>query len=101
MIALIAVTGVALTVGFFVWIADRRHQRYGVLLLPGVGVGSAVTLWIILQFAGVGYNPDLFWLSWLLPILISFGLTVGTAWWVGRRREKADLQALNNALSKR
>lgn len=101
MVTLVVVTGVALTVGFVVWIADRRHQRYGLLLLPGVSLGSALILWIILQFAGAGYNPDVSWLNWLLPITASAGIAIGTAWRLGRHREQADLRALNKALSKR
>lgn len=101
MVSLIVVTGVALSVGFFVWFADRQHHRYGVLLLPGICLTSALILWIILQFAGLGYHPDLFWLAWLLPILVSTVVTVAAAWWFGRHREHADAEAMTSILKRR
>lgn len=100
MVSLIVITGVSITLGFFVWFVDRRHQRYGILLLPAISVGSALVLWIVLQFAGLGYNPDLFWLSWLLPLVVSAAVTVGTAWWLGRHREQLDREAMTNALKR-
>ena len=101
MVSLIAVTGVALCVGFFVWFADGRHERYGMLLLPGICLCSALILWIILQFAGLGYHPDLSWLAWLLPLAASTAITVTAAWWFGRHRERADAAALTAILKRR
>lgn len=101
MVSLIVVTGVAISIGFFVWFADRRHHRYGLLLLPGVCVICALLLWIILQFAGLGFHPELSWLAWLLPLVISTGLTVAAAWWSGRHREKAERDAMTAILRQR
>lgn len=101
MVSLIVVSGVAICIGFLVWFADRGHHRYGLLLLPGVCLGSALLLWIILQFAGLGYHPDLFWLAWLLPIVGSAAITAVTAWWFGRHREQADIAAMNAILGRR
>ncbi|NJC22997.1 quaternary ammonium compound-resistance protein SugE [Arthrobacter pigmenti] len=101
MVSLIVVTGVAITLGFGVWFADRRHHRYGLFLLPGVCLGSALLMWIILQFAGLGYHPELFWLAWLLPLVAALALTVVAAWWFGRHREKADADAMTAILKQR
>lgn len=101
MVSLIVVAGVAISIGSLVWVADRRHHRYGILLLPGIGLGSALLLWIVLQFAGLGFHPELFWLVWLLPLVVSTALTVAAAWWFGRHREKADSDAMTAILKKR
>ncbi len=101
MVSLIVVSGVAIAVGFLVWFADRRHLNYGLLLLPGVCLGSALLMWIILQFAGLGFHPELSWLSWLLPMIVSSALTVAAAWWLGQHREKADQAAMTAILKRR
>lgn len=101
MVSLIVVTGVAICIGFFVWFADRRHHRYGTLLLPGICLCSALVLWIILQFAGLGYHPDVFWLAWLLPLIVATAITMTAAWWFGRHREKADAEAMTAILKRR
>lgn len=101
MVSLIVVTGFAITIGFFVWLADRRHHLYGILLLPAISLCSALVLWVILQFAGVGYDPDLFWLAWLLPPVAAAAITVAAAWWFGRHRDKADADAMTAILKRR
>lgn len=101
MVSLLVVTGVSILIGFLVRLADRRHQRYGLLLLPGIGLCSAVLLWIILQFAGLGYHPDLFWLAWVAPLVVSAGITVAAAWWFGLHREQADIDAMTAILRRR
>lgn len=101
MVSLIIVTGVAITVGFAVWFADRRHAAYGILLLPSLSLGSALLAWIVLQLAGLGYHPDLFWLAWLLPLVVSSALTVAAAWWMGPHRERADAEAMTAILRRR
>lgn len=101
MVSLIVVAGVAISIGFLVWFADRGHHRYGMLLLPGICLCSALILWIILQFAGLGYHPDLFWLAWLLPLVVSAAITVATAWWFGRHREQADAETMTTILKRR
>lgn len=101
MVSLMIVAGVAVFIGFFAWFADRRHHRYGMLLLPGICLCSALILWIILQFAGLGYHPDLFWLAWLLPLVVSAVITVAAAWWSGRHREQADAEAMTRILKRR
>lgn len=101
MVSLILVTGVAISVGFFAWFADKRHHRYGMLLLPGVSLCSALILWIILQFAGLGYHPDLFWLAWLLPLVAATIVTAASALCFGRHREQADAEAMTAILKRR
>ncbi|MDF9277025.1 hypothetical protein P4U43_04375 [Arthrobacter sp. EH-1B-1] len=101
MVSLIVVTGVAISIGFFAWFADRRHHRYGMLLLPGISLSSALILWIILQFAGLGYHPDLFWMVWLLPLVAATIVTACAAWWFGRHREQADAEAMTAILKRR
>lgn len=94
MVTLLAVTLVTLVLGFAVRYANRHHQHYNTLLLPVLALASGLAGWVIVQFAGLGYNPDLFWLSWLLPILASAGITIGAAWWLGQRREASEAEAL-------
>ncbi|MHA7153717.1 hypothetical protein [Arthrobacter sp. TMN-50] len=94
MLTLLAVTLVALMIGFVVQVIDRTHQRHSMLLLPGIALLSGLLGWVIMQFTGLGYHPELFWLSWLLPLLATGVVTVGTAWWLGRHRETEDAAAL-------
>ncbi|WP_299166086.1 hypothetical protein [uncultured Arthrobacter sp.] len=101
MVSLIVVSGVAISIGFLVWFADRRHHRYGMLLLPATCLCAALILWVILQFAGLGYHPDLFWLAWLLPLVVSSAITIAAAWWFGRHREQADAEAMTAILKRR
>ncbi|WP_026553384.1 hypothetical protein [Arthrobacter sp. H20] len=94
MLALMVVAAATLVIGFAVRFADRRHQRYGALILPLIAVGFGMVAWVALQFTGLGYNPELFWLSWLLPIVASAGVCVAAAWWLGRHRETGEAEAL-------
>lgn len=101
MVSLIVVAGVSVFIGFLASLIDPRHHRYGLLLLPAAALVSALLTWIILQFAGLGYHPDLFWLAWLLPLIVAAGATAGTAWWFGRHREQADQAAMTAILKRR
>ena len=94
MLTLLAVTVVALVIGCAVQLIDRTHQRHSVFLLPGVALLTGLLGWVIMQFTGLGYHPELFWLSWFLPLLATVLVSVGTAWWLGRHQETEDAEAL-------
>jgi hypothetical protein len=94
MVTLLAVTLVTLVLGLAVRFANRHHQHYNTLLLPVLALASGLASWVIVQFTGLGYNPDLFWLSWLLPIIASTVITIGVAWWLGQHREASEAAAL-------
>lgn len=96
MVTLLTVTVVTLVLGVAVQFANRHHQHYNTLLLPALALVSGLAGWVIVQFTGLGYNPDLFWLSWLLPILTSTVVTIGVAWWLGQRREASEAAALRS-----
>lgn len=95
MIALIVVMAVTLGLGFGVWFADR-HRHYGVLRLPALSLGTGLLAWTVLQFTGLGYHPELHWLSWLLPLLAACTATMSAAWWFGRHRESEYRRALRH-----
>lgn len=94
MLTLLAVTVAALLIGCAVQVIDRTHQRHSMFLLPGVALLTGLLGWLATQFTGLGFHPELFWLSWFLPLLAAGVVTVGTAWWLGRHRETEDAEAL-------
>ena len=98
MVALVLLVLVAAAVGFIAWAVDRRRHAYGVLLLPGIAVAAAVLLWFVLMAAGLGSEPGVHFLSWLLPMAVSLPAAWAGAWWIGRRRVQRDTERLTALL---
>ncbi|MET4061472.1 lipopolysaccharide export LptBFGC system permease protein LptF [Arthrobacter sp. UYP6] len=98
MISLIVTALAALAAGFILRGADQRRSRYGVLLLPGLSLAVAMVLWVALQLAGIGSDPDLYWLIWVLPPVAGGVSALITALALAPRREAKDTAALERAL---
>ncbi|HEX2248232.1 MAG TPA: hypothetical protein VHH13_11855 [Arthrobacter sp.] len=98
MVQFVLIILVGAAVGMSAWAIDTQRHAYGVLLLPASAITAATILWLILMFAGLGSEPGVDYLSWLLPMV----LTVPVAWLmvrlVGRRRVAADVERLTEAL---
>lgn len=98
MVPLVLLVLVAAAVGFTVWAVDSRRSAYGVLLPPGIAVGSAVLLWFILTAAGLASEPGVHYLSWLLPMAVAVPAAWAGAWLIGRRRVQRDTERLTALL---
>jgi peptidoglycan/LPS O-acetylase OafA/YrhL len=98
MASLIVAVAASLAAGFIVWGADRRRSRYGIFLLPGLGLVAGLLLWVILQLAGAGSDPDLHWLVWALPPVGAAVTAVTTALVLGPARESRDTAELERVL---
>ncbi|MFT4468293.1 hypothetical protein ACMX2H_00140 [Arthrobacter sulfonylureivorans] len=98
MVPLVLLVLVAAAVGFTVWAVDSRRSAYGVLLLPGIAVASAVLLWFILTAAGLSSEPGVHYLSWLLPMAVAVPAASAGAWLIGRRRVQRDTERLTALL---
>ena len=98
MVSLVISSLAAVAAGFLIRGADRRRSRYGLLLIPGLSLAVAMVLWVGLQLAGTGSDPDLHWLAWALPPLAGAAGGVLTACLVGPRREAADNAELERVL---
>ncbi|MBO0908995.1 hypothetical protein [Arthrobacter sunyaminii] len=98
MISLIVAALAALAAGFIVRGADRRRTRYGLFLLPGLSLAAAMILWVGLQLGGVGSDPDLFWLAWVLPPVAGAAAAVIAAVVTGPGREARDAAELERVL---
>lgn len=98
MASLIVAAAACLAVGFVVWGADRRRSRYGIFLLPGLAVVAGLLLWVALQLAGTGSDPDLHWLVWALPPVAAAVCAGAAATILGRARERRDTAELEQVL---
>ena len=98
MVQLVLLVLVAAAAGFIAWAVDGRHQTYGILLLPGIAVAAAVVLWFILMATGLGSEPGVHFLSWLLPMAVSIPAAWTGAWWIGRSRSQRDTERLTALL---
>lgn len=84
--------------GFIVWGADRRRQRYGVLLLPGVSLAAGLLAWMILQFSGASASQDYAWLTWAIPVAMGPAAAVAAALMVVPPRSARDNAELDRIL---
>ena len=98
MASLIVAVAASLAAGFIVWGADRRRSSYGIFLLSGVGAVTGLLLWVVLQLAGAGSDPDLHWLVWALPPVAAAVGTVTTALVLGPARQARDTAELERVL---
>lgn len=89
MLSLILVTLTAAAAGLAVWAADRRHDRYGALLLPGISVCAALLTWIGLQMAGAA-SFESAWLGWAVPVAVGVLAPLVAVVPIGRSRGAAD-----------
>lgn len=98
MVQFVLIILVAAAVGMSAWGIDNKRHAYGVLLLPASAIVAATILWLILMFAGLGSQPGVDYLSWLLPMVLTVPVAWLTVFLVGRRRVAADVKRLTEAL---
>ncbi len=98
MLSLTIVVLVTAAAGFIVWANDKRHTRYGMGLPAGVAVSVGAFSWIIFITSGFGYTPGLTWIPWVLPMVLGTAAAIGAVTYLGRTRERHDIQRLTAAL---
>lgn len=98
MLSLTIVALATTAAGFIVWANDKRHTRYGMCLPAGVAVAAGAVSWIIFITAGFGYQPGLTWIPWILPMVLGSAAAIGAVIYLGRTRERRDMQRLTQAL---
>ena len=98
MLSLVIVLLVTAAAGFIIWANDRRHTKYGILLPAGTAAAVGMLAWIICIWAGLGYQPGLTWLPWVLPMAAGTAAALAVAVYLGRARAKQDTQRLTAAL---
>ncbi|MDQ0820139.1 Na+/proline symporter [Arthrobacter sp. V4I6] len=95
---MIVVAMVTVAAGFVVWANDKRHAKYGISVPAGVAVAVGMLSWIIFTAAGLGYQPGLTWIPWVLPMVIGTAAAVAVALYLGRRRTQHDTARLTAIL---
>lgn len=98
MLSLVIVVLVTVASGFMVWANDKRHAKYGMFLPAGVATAVGMTAWIICITAGLGYQPGLTWIPWIIPMVAGAAAAVAVAAFLGRTRTRQDTQRLTEAL---
>lgn len=98
MLSLVVVVLATIATGFIVWANDKRHGKYGIALPAGVSATIGVLSWIIFIMAGLGYQPGLTWIPWVLPIVLGTAAAAAVVIVLGRQRTRLDTAALTKAL---
>ena len=89
MLSLIVVALVTVAAGFVVWANDKRHAKYGIAVPAGVSLAAGMVSWIIFIAAGLGYQPGLTWIPWVLPMVLGAAAAVAAALYLGKTRTGA------------
>jgi uncharacterized membrane protein len=63
-----------------------------------VAVTVGALSWIVFIAAGFGYLPGLTWIPWILPMALGAAAAVGAVIYLGRTRERHDIQRPTKAL---
>ena len=98
MLSLIVVAMVAVAAGFIIWANDKRHAKYGIAVPAGVALMVGMLSWIVFQAAGLGYQPGLTWIPWVLPLLLGAAAAAGAVVFLGRSRVRQDTARMNAIL---
>ncbi|MGP0224820.1 MULTISPECIES: hypothetical protein [unclassified Paenarthrobacter] len=98
MLSLVVVVLATVATGFIVWANDKRHSKYGIAVPAGVAAAAGTVAWIIFIAFGLGYQPGLTWIPWVLPIVLGTAAAAGVAVFLGRQRTAHDTAALTKAL---
>lgn len=98
MLSLVVVVLATIATGFIVWANDKRHGKYGIALPAGVSATVGVLSWIAFIMAGLGYQPGLTWIPWVLPIVLGTVIAIAVVVFLGRKRTQHDTAALTKAL---
>ena len=91
MLSLIVVALVTVAAGFVVWANDKRHAKYGIAVPAGVSLTAGMVSWIIFIAAGLGYQPGLTWIPWVLPMVLGAAAAVAAVLYLGKTRTAATL----------
>jgi hypothetical protein len=97
-LSLVIVVLVTVAAGFIVWANDKRHAKYGMILPSGVATLVGMLAWIICMAAGLGYQPGLTWVPWILPMVAGTAAAAAVAVFLGRVRSRQDTRRLTAAL---
>lgn len=98
MLSLIVVALATVAAGFVVWANDKRHAKYGIAMPAGVSLAVGMLSWIIFIAAGLGYQPGLTWIPWVLPIVLGAAAAVAAVVFLGRNRTSRDTARLTAIL---
>ena len=98
MLSLIVVALVTVAAGFIVWANDKRHAKYGISVPAGVAAAVGMLSWIIFIAAGLGYQPGLTWIPWVLPMVLGAAAVVAAVVYLGRTRTRQDTARLTAIL---
>lgn len=98
MLSLVIVALVTIAAGFIVWANDKRHGKYGIALPPGVALATGMLSWIIVIAAGLGYQPGLTWIPWVLPVVLGTAAAIAVVLYLGRLRTAQDTARMTSAL---
>lgn len=98
MLSLIVVALVAVAAGFVVWANDKRHAKYGIAVPAGVSLAVAMLSWIVFMAAGLGYQPGLTWIPWVLPMVLGAAASVAAVLYLGKNRTGRDTARLTAIL---
>jgi len=98
MLSLIMVVLVTVAAGFIVWANDRRHAKYGISVPAGVATAVGMLSWIIFMAAGLGYQPGLTWIPWILPMVLGTAASIAAVVYLGKTRTRQDTERLTTIL---
>jgi flagellar basal body-associated protein FliL len=98
MLSLIVVAMVTVAVGFVVWANDKRHTKYGISVPAGIATTVGMLSWIICMAAGLGYQPGLTWIPWILPMVLGAAAAVAAVVYLGKARTRQDTERLTAIL---
>ncbi|HKU34837.1 MAG TPA: hypothetical protein VJP90_04730 [Paenarthrobacter sp.] len=98
MLSLVVVAFATVATGFLVWANDKRHGKYGIALPAGVSLGVGALAWVAFIAAGLGYQPGLTWIPFVVPIVLGTAAAAGAVVFLGRTRTSRDTTALTEAL---
>ncbi|HSO17690.1 MAG TPA: hypothetical protein VLS95_17230 [Arthrobacter sp.] len=98
MLSLIVVALVTVAAGFVVWANDKRHAKYGIAVPAGVSLAVGMVSWIIFIAAGLGYQPGLTWIPWVLPMVLGAASAVAAVLYLGKTRTSRDTARLTAIL---
>jgi cyanate permease len=69
------------------------------MFLPaGVATAVGMVVWILCMAAGLGYQPGLTWIPWILPVVLGTAAAVAVVWFLGRSRTRHDTARLTAVL---
>lgn len=98
MLSLIVVALSTVAAGFVVWANDKRHAKYGIAVPAGAALTAGMVSWVILIAAGLGYQPGLTWIPWVLPIVLGAAAGVAASLYLGKTRTSRDTARLTAIL---